>query len=109
MSDVTLQEIVEDPKRIDELEEQKIPLLMTQLATVQTNLTCRMIRSISSSHTGEDRILTLNKAAERLNVSRSWMYRRSKRLPFVVRTGRKVGFSERGLQEFIRKKTGLIP
>lgn len=108
MSDVTIQEIVEDPKRIDELEEQKIPFLMTQLATVQTNLACRMIRSISSSQkSGEDRILTLDEAAERLNVSRSWLYRRSKRLPFVVRTGRKVGFSERGLQEFIRKKTGL--
>jgi predicted DNA-binding transcriptional regulator AlpA len=105
MSNVTLQEIVEDPKRIDELEEQKIPFLMTQLATVQTNLACRMIKAISCQN-GEDRILTLDEAAMKLNVSRSWLYRRSKKLSFVVRTGRKVGFSDKGLQEFIRQKQG---
>jgi predicted DNA-binding transcriptional regulator AlpA len=105
MQNVTLQEIVEDPKRIEDVEEQKIPAMITQLAAVQTNLACRLIKSISCAN-GEDRLLTLDEAAIKLNVSRSWLYRRSKKLSFVVRTGRKVGFSERGLQEFIRQKQG---
>jgi predicted DNA-binding transcriptional regulator AlpA len=50
-----------------------------------------------------DRVLGVKAAAERLGRSESWLYREAARLPFTVRTGRGVGFSERGLEDFIRK------
>jgi len=46
MLNVNLQEIVDDLRQIDEIEEQKIPVLITQLSSVQLSLACRLINSV---------------------------------------------------------------
>jgi predicted DNA-binding transcriptional regulator AlpA len=53
-----------------------------------------------------DRLLDLREAAGKLNVSPSWLYRRSAKLPFAVRNGRKLTFSEKGIEHYIREKMG---
>lgn len=52
----------------------------------------------------EDRILDVAETARRLNVSSDYLYRNSERLPFTVRRGRKLGFSEHGLGEYLRRE-----
>jgi len=48
----------------------------------------------------------VGEAATQLGVSVSWLYRRSSKLPFVVRIGRRLLFSARGLDRWNRQRTG---
>ena len=53
-----------------------------------------------------DQLLTVEEAAHRLRVSKDWLYRRSGRLPFEVRLGRRlVRYSSQGVDRWI--KNGL--
>ena len=53
----------------------------------------------------EDRLLTIDQVAQRLSVSRDWVYRHGKRLSFTRRLGPKlVRFSESGLQKWLKAK-----
>jgi excisionase family DNA binding protein len=55
----------------------------------------------------EDRLLTIDEAAEVLRVSKDWIYRnqRWKTLPFtVVLSPRKIRFSAKGLERFIEER-----
>ena len=52
----------------------------------------------------EDRLLTIEEAAERLKTSKDWLYRAWRKLPFAVKLSRKqLRFSERGLQKFLEE------
>ncbi|MHB8384296.1 MAG: helix-turn-helix transcriptional regulator [Candidatus Binataceae bacterium] len=50
---------------------------------------------------GEDRLLDIDEAARCLSVDRQWIYRRTKKLPFVVRLDGAVRFSARGIDAYI--------
>lgn len=53
----------------------------------------------------EDRLLTIDEVAQRLSVSKDWVYRNLKRLPFTKKLGPKlVRFSEASLQKWLREK-----
>lgn len=53
----------------------------------------------------EDRLLTIDEAAERLGVTKDWIYHHSKKLPFAVRLGRKVlRFSAVKLERYIEAR-----
>ncbi len=53
------------------------------------------------AHSMDDRLLTPEKAAERLGMSVRWMYRHSNTLPFTRRLSRKaLRFSEAGLRKW---------
>ena len=53
-----------------------------------------------------DRLLNVREAAVRLCVTADWLYRHHRQLPFVVRHGRLLRFSERGMEDYIRKRRG---
>jgi predicted DNA-binding transcriptional regulator AlpA len=53
-----------------------------------------------------DRRLNVEAAAVRLGVSRDYLYRNAGNLPFTVRIGRSLGFSEAGLEKYMRQRTG---
>jgi predicted DNA-binding transcriptional regulator AlpA len=89
-------ELIDDPVLEDELAE-AVLILAAQMCKV---------REAKENGNGSDRLLTLDEAAAKLNVSTGWLYHKSRRLPFVVRTGRKLGFSDRGIDEYIRQKQG---
>ncbi len=59
-------------------------------------------------HEGEDRNLSADEAARRLNLSRCTLYRMAQRkeLPFAVRVGRRLTFSARGLEKWNRQRMG---
>ena len=50
---------------------------------------------------GPDRLLRVQDAAALLEMSVDWLYRHADRLPFTVRTGRSLRFSERGLRRYL--------
>jgi hypothetical protein len=55
-----------------------------------------------------DRNLDVPEIARRMNVSKVWVYRNLKGLPFAVRVGRRLLGSERGLSRYLAKKTGRV-
>ncbi len=54
----------------------------------------------------EDCSLGIDEAAHVLGESRDWLYRRTKRLPFLVRLDGHLRFSAAGIQKFIAARTG---
>lgn len=56
--------------------------------------------------TGKDRLLTVEEAAQKLGRSKDWLYRHAGRLPFTVRDGRLLRFSEQGIERYIRQRQG---
>ena len=51
-----------------------------------------------------DRLLDADEAAQKLGVDRQWLYRRSGRLPFVVRLDGQLRFSLCGIESYIAAK-----
>jgi len=89
-------ELIDDPVLEDELPE-AVLILAAQLCKV---------REAKNGDSQGDRLMSLEDAAAKLRVSTGWLYHKSKSMPFVVRTGRKLSFSERGIEEYIRQKAG---
>jgi predicted DNA-binding transcriptional regulator AlpA len=96
---------------LDELADGAVPAsrdeacaLMVRLAAAQTRLAASLATLAEAA--GGDRLLDIDEAAGRLGQNRQWLYRRSKTLPFVVRLGAQVRFSERGIERFIQSRRG---
>jgi excisionase family DNA binding protein len=98
--------IVSDPARLREVDPQYLPILLTQLGALQVALASRLIPTTKTVEAHTDALLTVHQAAERLCVSPDWLYRRTRSLPFVVRVGRHVRFSDHGIDRFIRGRIG---
>ncbi len=49
-----------------------------------------------------DRLLTVEEAAQRLAVTPRWLYRHAEDLPFTVRLGRLLRFSERRIDSHLQ-------
>ena len=52
------------------------------------------------------RLLTVAAVSQEFGVSTDWLFRRSRTLPFVVRLGRHLRFSNRGIDRYLRNRTG---
>lgn len=105
----TLDELAARPERAQELPPEVARDLLAQLAPLQTVLLAQAIRPLAGGNSqgepqGEDRLLTVEEAAGKLAVSTDWLYRRAGKLPFTVRLGRQLRFSERGLDRYIRQR-----
>jgi excisionase family DNA binding protein len=99
--------LVEDPTRVATVPPSRIPALLSQLSALQSAIAARLISADRDETTpAEDTLLTVEQAAERLGVSTDWLFRRSRALPFVVRLGRHLRFSNRGIDRYLRSRTG---
>lgn len=104
---VDLAELVEDLARVASVPPGRIPALLSQLSALQGAMAARLIAADRDEPvSGEDTLLTVDQAAERLGVSTDWLFRRSRTLPFVVRLGRHLRFSNRGIERYLRNRTG---
>jgi excisionase family DNA binding protein len=104
---VDLAALVEDPARVATVPPGRIPALLSQLSALQGAMAARLISADREEPvSGEDTLLTVDQAAERLGVSTDWLFRRSRTLPFVVRLGRHLRFSNRGIDRYLRTRTG---
>ena len=103
---VDLAALVEDPAGGDG-PHGRIPALLSQLSALQGAMAARLISAdCDETVSSEDTLLTVDQAAERLGVSTDWLFRRSRTLPFVVRLGRHLRFSNRGMDRYLRNRTG---
>ena len=99
--------LVEDPARVATVPPGRIPALLSQLSALQGAMAARLMSADRDETTStEDALLTVDQAAERLGVSKDWLFRRSRMLPFVVRLGRHLRFSNRGIDRYLRNRTG---
>ena len=104
---IDLAALVEDPGKVATVPAGKIPALLSQLSAVQSAMAARLVSADRDDAAGsEDTLLTVEQAAERLGVSKDWLFRRSRTLPFVVRLGRHLRFSNRGIDRYLRSRTG---
>ena len=63
-----------------------------------------MARLLSPSvETRPDELLDIDEASARLHLSKHYLYRHSKRLPFTRRIGRKLLFSSSGLDSYLKQ------
>ena len=100
-----LASILADPGRINALSVEEAALLLAQVAAIQAGLAVR-IASAGQSNSAprrqeDDRLISVEDAAERLGVTTRWMYRHAGHLPFSRRLSRKaLRFSELGLKRW---------
>ncbi len=102
---IGLVEVVRDPSQLSQVDRGQIPILLTQLSSVQGLIAARLAAPQDAA-TETDTLLTIEEAAGRLGVSPDWIYRRTKTLPFIVRVGRHVRCSSQAIQRFIRSRVG---
>lgn len=107
----SLLDILEHPERVRDLSRDVIAGILAQLAALQMTLAAQLIAS-NSGDIGpivgqqSDRLLNVQEAARKLDMSEDYLYRHADKLPFAVRTGRRRHFSERGIERYIRQKVG---
>jgi predicted DNA-binding transcriptional regulator AlpA len=86
----------------------EIPDALGQLERLRSPLLARLTLSISkSAATEEDRLLSVETAAELLDMSPDTLYRKAREFPFTVLLPvRQVRFSALGIQPYIRGRQG---
>ncbi|HEV8483638.1 MAG TPA: helix-turn-helix domain-containing protein [Blastocatellia bacterium] len=91
----------------EDIAPEEIAPMMAHLAAMQSLLAMRLIerKEDGDAGGGGDHLLDIAQAAQKLKTSKDWLYR-NKHLPFVVRIGRQVRFSERGIDLYIRQRAG---
>jgi len=104
---VDLAALVGDPARVAKILPSRIPALLSLLSAVQSAMAARVISADREEPAStEDALLTVDQAAERLGVSKDWLFRQSRMLPFVVCLSRHLRFSSRGVDRSLRSRTG---
>jgi predicted DNA-binding transcriptional regulator AlpA len=81
-----------------------LPDLIARVEALKARLYARLTSATSPSAAIRDRLLNVKEAAQKLRRSSDWLYRHGSELPFVVREGRLLRFSEQGIEEYIRRR-----
>src|SRR5215469_6504070 len=98
----TLADLLNDPLKISGLPREAIPALRGELAQLDTLLLSRLL-SAKEPEAAEDQLLNVTDAAARLGVSSNYLYHH-RELPFTRRIGRKLLFSAKGIDKYIRSR-----
>lgn len=85
------------------MQREKLPELLGELEVIRASAVMRLSTApvVPDRH---DSLLSVEQAAERLNVSTDYLYRNSRSLPFTRREGRKLLFSSLAIDAYISKK-----
>lgn len=101
-----LAEIFADPSMIQTLTAEAVAAARGELARLDSLLLAHLMnangRRVEAAQA--DRRLNVEEAATRLGTSKDWLYRHADTLPFTVRIGRGVGFSEAGIERYLRQR-----
>lgn len=83
-----------------------LPVLLGELEVVRCTALARLTSHAVSQSSEPDRMLAVDEAASRLNVSKDYLYRHAPEYPFTRRIGSRLLFSSIGIEEFIRHERG---
>ena len=90
---------------VDEIPAEHLPAVALYLAALQGRAAARSLARCSPTAAvpgnASEALLDVREAAVRLSVSRDWLYRRAKKLPFARRLGRSVRFDAAGLARWL--------
>jgi predicted DNA-binding transcriptional regulator AlpA len=105
-----LDEVVTDPSRATALPRGTLQALLHRCVAAQTILLGALTAGEPDKGNGEpDRLLDVEAAAQRLGMSKDWLYRHAKQLPFRVLQGRLLRFSSHGIDRYIRTRQNRMP
>jgi predicted DNA-binding transcriptional regulator AlpA len=76
------------------------------LAAASEKVAMRWMALPTTTNDAPDKLLSVDESAERLGVSPAYLYRNRDKLPFTVRLGTRLLFSERGVEKFIKHRSG---
>lgn len=99
----SLADLVEHPERAHDLPADVARALLAQVAPLQMALLGRAFAP-DGPGAGRDRLLTVKDAAAKIGQSAEWLYKHASTLPFTVRNGRALRFSEVGIEAWIRRQ-----
>lgn len=85
----------------------ELPGLLGEIEEIRYTALARLNAPAQALSAEPDQLLTISEAASRLNVSRDYLYRHGKELAFTRRMGRKLLFSNSGIEKYIRQHDGL--
>jgi predicted DNA-binding transcriptional regulator AlpA len=102
---------VEEGVRIIEEEAARLPVgvlpwIAGRLEEAKTRLLPRLLAVQAKDQPRPNRLLAVEEAAPRLGMSQSYLYKHADEFPFTVRQGARLKFSEAGLEDYIRRKSG---
>jgi hypothetical protein len=102
----TLTDLLTDPARISTLPRDTVAELRSQIAKLDTLLLSRLFGGEQSQPDRDgDRLLTAAEASAKMGLTKDALYRNA--YPFMVRIGSRRRFSEKGIEKFIRSRTGM--
>src|SRR5262245_876757 len=102
-----IRELLDDLERVNDVSYDSIPGILAQLAALQIALAARLVQKSATEPAGDnDRLVDVQEAAEKLGFSTDWLYKHHHRLPFTVKVGGALRFSQFGIDRWIRNKSG---
>ncbi len=102
--------LLAEPEKAAQVPPEDVPALLGDLARLRAMLWVRLnegTKGLGLSPEGEDRLLKAAEAAQRLGMSKDWVYRNAHKLPFTVRPSPgQVRFSAHGIKKYIKQRRG---
>jgi excisionase family DNA binding protein len=85
-----------------------LPRLRSLLAEADSIALYRLVthETTRAVRNDADQNLSIDEAAKRLGMSKSWVYKRRKSLPFAYKLGSRIVFSAHGLERWIEHRQG---
>jgi hypothetical protein len=90
---------------VREMPAERLPELLGELEQVRCTAMARLTAPQPAAP-ALDELLDVAEAARRLGRSENYLYRNKAKYPFTVCDGTRVQFSARGIERYIRQKTG---
>jgi len=87
-------------KEVSELPPEQLPRLLGELGEIRCTAIARL--SAVAPAPVQDQLLDVEAAAQRLGVSRDYLYRHHAELPFTRRMGKALRFSLLGIEKWLR-------
>ncbi len=99
----SLDSLVADPGLVQALSSPVVQHILIQVTSLLPLLVAKShgVPTTEKSQQ-EDRLLSIKEAASILGKTKDWLYHHTDSLPFTVREGRSVRFSNNGIQRYIR-------
>jgi excisionase family DNA binding protein len=96
-----LADLVERPELVSSLPAAAAGVLLAQITPLQTALLVRILGAVSGP-SGTDHCISVPAAAQRLGVSRGFIYKHKATLPFVRQIGSRIRCSEAGVTAWLQ-------
>ncbi len=97
-------------RAVTEVSPHDAPVFLGHLEQLKATLWIRILGALPSDGQGQgadgDTLIDVTEAARRLSLSEDYLYRHHKRLPFTVRIGKRILFSSKGIERYIRQRQG---